>query len=366
MQRTDIERKAEELGFDMVKIIKPPAFDNYKNEWQRRWSEYPETRWYYEANKYDNPMDIMPNAKSLIMMAVGHVPYHPFPEGYMGFNSHYDTSNAIIKKVGELAKYIKSSGHEAIAGPAIPYKPAANISGIGFYGKNSIIYNKQLGSFISIRAILTDAEFPYDEENDIISDCGECTICIDTCPTGAIKANGEIEISRCLRYYTLRNINIPWKYRKMVGNIKVKSQKHVLIVGCDICQRVCPHNKHIAPVDYKGDIECLSIEGILSEWQIGLKPRLKKIGDLIGSNYARAGLVLGMAILAAGNSDDKKYLPYLKDCLMHDIPRIRGLAAWAIAMQNGTQYTIDIKNALSSEADEHAKFDMENSIEILT
>lgn len=112
-------------------------------------------------------------------------------------------------------------------------------SGLGWIGKNSLMINKNFGSFIFICEIICDIKLKPDTE--LYGDhCGNCTICIDCCPTGAIYEEGRIDASLCIAYHTIEHKEEIPKH--------VKSSLNGNIYGCDICQDVCPFNRNLAPV----------------------------------------------------------------------------------------------------------------------
>jgi epoxyqueuosine reductase len=110
-------------------------------------------------------------------------------------------------------------------------------AGLGWRGRHSMIINKDIGSFFFLGEIVTTAEFLY--ENASSRDrCGECRLCIDACPTGAICDNRTIDARRCISYLTVEyEGDIPEEFRG-------KTEK--IIFGCDRCQEVCPFNRKAA------------------------------------------------------------------------------------------------------------------------
>lgn len=110
----------------------------------------------------------------------------------------------------------------------------ARKAGLGWIGKHSNLINRKLGSFVFIGEIICDMELEYNQvpEGDF---CGACSICIDACPTDAILENRTIDSKRCISYLTIENREeIPEAFRGKLQN---------RIVGCDICQDVCPWNR---------------------------------------------------------------------------------------------------------------------------
>ncbi len=110
-------------------------------------------------------------------------------------------------------------------------REAAARAGIGFYGKNTMIINPELGSWIVLGALVSDIEI--EESEPVALDCGECRLCIDACPTGALDTAGELDAEKCLSYWTQSRRAIP---------LEIRPELEGRAYGCDICQEVCPWN----------------------------------------------------------------------------------------------------------------------------
>ena len=113
----------------------------------------------------------------------------------------------------------------------------AQRSGLGWIGKNSILLNREMGSFFFIAEIIIDLPLEYDQAAKDF--CGTCTACIDACPTDAIVEPYVVDGSKCISYYTIElKESIP---------TEVKGKFENWIFGCDICQDVCPWNSFSQP-----------------------------------------------------------------------------------------------------------------------
>jgi epoxyqueuosine reductase len=113
-------------------------------------------------------------------------------------------------------------------------REAAARSGVGFYGKNTMLITRRHGSWVVLGTLVTDVEL--DPTPPLDAGCGSCTLCVDACPTGALDEPGTLDATRCLSYWTQAPAPIPEPYRAALG---------AQVYGCDICQDVCPWNRGI-------------------------------------------------------------------------------------------------------------------------
>jgi epoxyqueuosine reductase len=118
------------------------------------------------------------------------------------------------------------------SGPVMEVELAQK-SGLGWRGKHTLLLNREAGSMFFLGEILVDVPFPVDQP--ITSHCGECSACINICPTQAITAPYQLDARRCISYLTIEHRgSIPEDLRPLMGN---------RVYGCDDCQLVCPWNK---------------------------------------------------------------------------------------------------------------------------
>ncbi len=112
-------------------------------------------------------------------------------------------------------------------------KALAEKAGLGWIGKHTNLINRDAGSWFFLGEIYTNLPLPIDQP--LTSHCGECSACIDLCPTQAIVAPYQVDARRCISYLTIENHgSIPVEFRAAMGN---------RIYGCDDCQQVCPWNR---------------------------------------------------------------------------------------------------------------------------
>lgn len=113
-------------------------------------------------------------------------------------------------------------------------KALAEKAGLGWIGKNTLLMNRQSGSWFFLGEIYTDLLLPVDDPQTE-QHCGTCSACIDVCPTDAIVAPYELDARKCISYLTIEHRgSIDSSLRKAMGN---------RVFGCDDCQVFCPWNK---------------------------------------------------------------------------------------------------------------------------
>jgi len=113
-------------------------------------------------------------------------------------------------------------------------REAAARSGVGFYGKNTMLITRRFGSWVVLGTLVTTAEVESTAPLD--AGCGSCTLCIDACPTDALDEPGVLDATRCLSYWTQSSAPFPEEYREALED---------RVYGCDICQDVCPWNRGV-------------------------------------------------------------------------------------------------------------------------
>jgi len=198
----------------------------------------------------------------------------------------------------------------------------AKYAGIGWIGKNTCIINQQLGSWLFLGVILTSLELSADLPAP--DRCGTCTRCIAACPTQAIVAPGELDARLCISYLTIeKRDDIPDQLRPAMG-------RHVF--GCDICQDVCPWNRK-APATSAAEFEAR--EGLVNpalDWLAEMQQEEFRV-VFRGSPVRRAKLsgLRRNAVIAMGNSGDKKFVPTLKKLCTDSDPVVAEHARWAVA-----------------------------------
>jgi epoxyqueuosine reductase len=256
-----VRERALALGFDECGVAPAEKFPELTNfsEWLER--GYAGEMKYLQDSRRLDPRNPMPGARSLIVCALNYnagQPYSTDAETYpvdsgssRGWISRYawgdDYHQVLWGKLNLLAAEMLTHFAEpfesrayADTGP-IHERAAAKYAGLGWLGKNTLLINRSLGSWLFLGVILTSLPLtptlaPADKPPP--DRCGTCRRCLDACPTQAIVEPYLLDASRCISYLTIElRGSIPEQFREPMG-------RHIF--GCDICQDVCPWN-HKSP-----------------------------------------------------------------------------------------------------------------------
>ncbi len=151
----------------------------------------------------------------------------------LGRDYHKVIRNRLQKLADALTKKFGSFNYRACTDSAPVMEVAlASQAGLGWQGKHTLALNRT-GSWYFLGELICD--LPIEADPPIESHCGDCTRCIDSCPTGAITSAYKVDARRCISYLTIEHKGeIPEAFRKAIGN---------RIYGCDDCQLVCPWNR---------------------------------------------------------------------------------------------------------------------------
>ena len=175
-------------------------------------------------------------------------------------------------------------------------------AGVGFYGKNTMLITQGFGSWVVLGSLVTTVEIEAAEPLQL--DCGDCTLCIDACPTHALDEPGVLDSNRCLSYWTQSRQEFPEEYAQ-----ELEDQ----VYGCDICQEVCPWNRAIerqrAGAAPPADAEpTVSLRAWLEGDAADLRVRYERL--YFPRNDAR--FLQRNAILVAGNVGDRTLAPHVE------------------------------------------------------
>jgi epoxyqueuosine reductase len=257
--------KAKELGFIAVGFTRPGTPPHF--EYFRRWLRNVELGdMSYLAKHRDirgNPTKLLEGTRTIICLAYPYPAAKPStPDGYAASRYSTPDQDDYHLRLRNLAKELRTFVSRLFPGSLtrvcvdsapILERSFAATSGIGFIGKNNMLIVPGYGSYCYLVEILTTARFTIPELGVLENACGSCTRCIDSCPTGALKAPFSLDVHRCLSYLTIESKgDIDEEVAGKMGNT---------FFGCDVCQEVCPFNgqeQSIISLPTTGDILAMS------------------------------------------------------------------------------------------------------------
>lgn len=232
-------------------------------------------------------------------------------------------------------------------------RAVAERAGIGWSGKNCSIITPEFGSYVYLGEMITNIPFEPDEQME--DQCGECRLCIDVCPTGAIVQAGQLNSHKCVAFQTQTKGFLPDEFREKIGN---------RIYGCDTCQTVCPKNKgkknwlHEA---FKPEPE-LAKPLLKPLLQISNKEFKTQFGYMSGSWRGKKPIQRN-AIIALAHFKEVDAMPELVELLRKDErPMIRGTAAWAIGKIGAEEAESVLLQAQQVEQDEEVLKEIEKGL----
>jgi len=252
-----IKQYGKELGFQQVGIsdIDLSSAANQLQQWLA--NQYHGEMEYMARNVElrCHPEQLLPGTLTIVSARMDYLAAAMNAEEVMhnpelGFISRYalgrDYHKLLRKRLQKLADYIGEIagefGYRVFTDSApVLEKAIAEKAGLGWIGKHSNLLSREAGSWFFLGEIFTNLPLPPDRP--VTKHCGDCTACIDICPTRAIVAPYQVDARRCISYLTIELRGaIPVELRPLIGN---------RIYGCDDCQLVCPWNRfaHLSTED---------------------------------------------------------------------------------------------------------------------
>jgi len=184
-----------------------------------------------------HPETLLPGARTVVSAALCYwlpEPERPAGHGRLPRYTWFDAYAVLREKLDELGMRIGGSYRVLVDANQHVDREAAARSGVGFYGKNTLLITRRHGSWVVLGTLVSDQELETTPPLD--ADCGDCRLCIDACPTKALDEPGVLDATRCLSYWTQSAEPPPDEFRAHFG---------AQVYGCDICQDVCPWNRGV-------------------------------------------------------------------------------------------------------------------------
>jgi epoxyqueuosine reductase len=238
MTTSEVERFGVELGFDVLGVTRAEAYvETERHIVERRQRGLDAGMKFTMARPEESchPESLLPDARSVVSVALGYwLPEQPLEvgEGRLARYTWSDAYAELRNRLDVLGRRLGGGYRVLVDANQHVDREAAARSGVGFYGKNTMLITRRHGSWVVLGTLITDVELEATPPFD--ADCGSCRLCIDACPTGALDEPGTLDATKCLSYWTQAPAPIPEPYRVELG---------AQVYGCDICQDVCPWNR---------------------------------------------------------------------------------------------------------------------------
>jgi epoxyqueuosine reductase len=316
----EVQRLGRKLGLDAVGIARAEAYDGTERHIRERRARGLFGRMRFTMARPDvscHPELLLDGARSVVSAALCY--YAPEPErrpgqGRLPRYTWHDAYAELRDALDALGRELGAPYRVLVDANEHVDREAAARSGVGFYGKNTMLITRRHGSWVVLGTLVTAAEL--EPTPPLETDCGACTLCIEACPTGALDEPGALDATKCLSYWTQTPEPIPAAYREPLG---------AQVYGCDICQDVCPWNRGVekrragAAPDPAAHVD-------LVDW---LEGDVASFGRLyVPRNDPR--WLQRNALVAAGNAGDERTRPAVERHAAGDDPMLAEHARWAL------------------------------------
>ncbi|HTN03501.1 MAG TPA: tRNA epoxyqueuosine(34) reductase QueG [Planctomycetaceae bacterium] len=304
---------------------------------------------------YSHPENVQRGVRSLIVCAMNYRGAEPATCGpgearvaryaWSGADYH-DFLRARLHQVADTLHALGPGTKTRVVVDTAPLleRDFARLAGLGWFGKNTMLIHKRMGSRLLLGAILNDAELAYDQPHET-SHCGTCTRCLEACPTDAFPEPGVLDARKCISYLTIElRSPIPAELRPGIGG---------WLFGCDVCQDVCPWNHkppRTAAVEFipRGDLNPAGAAEILNLSASEFHARFD------GSPLDRPGYdgLRRNAAIVLGNTGGTASIADLAPHLGDPSPLVRGAVAWALGRIGGHAAYAALNERIAIETDE--------------
>ncbi|MGE8001625.1 tRNA epoxyqueuosine(34) reductase QueG [Lysinibacillus sp. NPDC093190] len=372
----DLQREfvayAMSIGVDKIGFTTAAPFTELKNR-LRRQQELGYQSGFEESDieKRTEPLQLLEGAESIVAIAVAYPSrMQDAPVGKKGARRGIfcraswgiDYHTALRERLKLLSAWLE----ERIEGVriesmvdtgALVDRAVAERAGIGWSGKNCSIITPEFGSYVYLGELITNIPFAPDKPME--DECGDCRLCLDVCPTGALIEGGQLDSQRCIAFLTQTKGMLPDEFRTHIGN---------RLYGCDTCQTVCPKNKgkiNWMHEEFKPDPE-LAKPLLVPLLTISNRDFKEKFGHVSGSWRGKKPIQRN-AILALAHFKEEAAVPELVALLEKDErPVIRGTAAWALGRIGGELAQSALLEAKAQEQDEEVLVEINKGLQFFS
>lgn len=382
-----IKEHAYALGFDAVRLTSADPFPATEAAIKERIADglMDGLDWFTAARAEVScaPRALAPEARSVISLATFYLTQSPEdasqpgdPHGRVSAYAWGDDYHDVIRaRLDALAAYVRELAARDdektlvfVDTGRMVDRAVAQRSGLGWYGKNTMILTKGWGSWVFLSEVVTGLELEPDDP--VATSCGQCEVCLRACPTGALVSPYVLDNRRCISYLTIElRGSIPVELRPLMG---------AHIFGCDICQQVCPVNLiAVRRVSQRGerlddakrqafrprtpDFSSPALIPLLALDDDGFRERFRRSPI---KRAKRRGLLRNVCV-ALGNLGDPVAIPALARALRDPEPLVRGHAAWALGTIGGEESRTLLECAATDENDMMVQAELRYALDLI-
>ncbi|HET6944934.1 MAG TPA: tRNA epoxyqueuosine(34) reductase QueG [Gaiellaceae bacterium] len=324
MRAADLQQLGEELGLDVVGATAAVPYERTERDIRERRARglFADMRFTMaQPERSCHPETLVPDARTVVSAALCYYapePTRPQGHGRLPRYTWHDGYAQLREKLDELGRRLGGAYRVLVDANQHVDREAAARSGVGFYGKNTMLITRRHGSWVVLGTLVTDVEL--DPTPPLDADCGECRLCIDACPTHALDEPGTLDATKCLSYWTQAPAAIPDEYREHIA---------ANVYGCDICQDVCPWNRGVEK--RRADEPAAEAHVSLVDWlRAGDRELRARYGRLyVPRNDGR--LLKRNALVAAGNVGGDAERAEVEGYARGSDELLREHAEWALA-----------------------------------
>ncbi|RAL26922.1 tRNA epoxyqueuosine(34) reductase QueG [Thermoflavimicrobium daqui] len=363
--------KAKEIGIDKIGFASADPFVELRERLvEHQQKGYASGFEEPDIEKRVRPDLSLPEAKTIIAIALAYPsklknPPKSAPGANRGIFCRAswgeDYHHVLRDKLNQLQMYLHELIPEAnimsmVDTGALSDRAVAERAGIGWIGKNTSLITEEFGSWVYLGEMITDIYIPPD--HPVEDGCGDCNICVDACPTGALVQPGQLNAQACIAYLTQTKGFLADKYREKIGN---------RLYGCDTCQTVCPKNRGLH-FDHHPEFapEPEKVKPLLKPLLTMSKREFnKEFGQMSGSWRGKKPIQRN-AMIALAHFRDQTAIPELSRLLLEDPrPVIRGTAAWALGKIGGFEAEDALVQAKNIEHNTEVQIEIERALKKL-
>ncbi len=324
MTAAELERLAEELGLDVVGAAPAEPYERTERDIRERRARglFADMRFTMAQPEVScHPETLLEGARTVVSAALCYyAPAEPPApgEGRLPRYTWFDAYAELREKLDALGRRLGGAYRVLVDANQHVDREAAARSGVGFYGKNTMLITRKHGSWVVLGTLVTDVELETSPRLEL--DCGACTLCIDACPTGALDEPGTLDATKCLSYWTQAPRSIPEQYREELG---------AQVYGCDICQDVCPWNRGVEK--RRSDERPAEATVSLVDWLAAEGNELRAAYERLYVPRNDSRYLKRNALVALGNTGGAEHRAAVKPFLTDPDPLLREHAEWALA-----------------------------------